>query len=113
MYPISYKTLEDGTIEFIYEDKEYSEWVKMGEKYGTVGCILKSYKGKWSTFHSYGTLEHPLKQMQRITFIHHPLFDGERMPPEWYLKEQAEKREQEYWKEMNKHSKIVILDITK
>lgn len=96
MYPISYKKkiLLSGetVVNFYYAVDDMFRWVSEGKKSGTVGCILVGFKGPFSVYRCYGTLEHPCTEEHTIMVKQWEALDGPRQDPEWYLKDAAEKR---------------------
>lgn len=113
MNPISY-SYHNGEYTFQYDAEEYNQWKAQGEKTGDVGPILYKLiqEHKIYVYHSFGTFEHPVKEMHTISMKHSDAFEGEWKPPDWYLKGVADKRQADYWKNMFSSMKMVILDVS-
>lgn len=114
MNPISY-SYYNGEYIFQYDAEEYRQWKAQGESTGDVGYILHKLiqEHKIYVYQSFGTLEHPMKEMHTISVKHSDAFEGEWKSPDWYLKDVADKRQADYWKNMFSSMKMVILDVSK
>ena len=76
MTPISF-TIKNGTTRFHYKFSDLREWYSLGIKHGDTGMILWSRKENLVTYKCFGTIDAPMKHMLTLTFMHHPMFDGE------------------------------------
>jgi hypothetical protein len=67
---------KDGTFFYKYNYKELIRFIRRGKMFGDVGVLLMKCKDNYITYKGFGTIEHPNTDMQTITLMHNPIFDG-------------------------------------
>ena len=80
MRPESYIE-KDGKVFFLYSYKDYMTWYLRGKEFGDAGSLLHSMDGVFYTYETFGTIEHPFKEMCQLQLVHNPIFDGVQIEP--------------------------------
>ncbi len=76
MNPISF-TVQDGYTQFKYDTKELKAFLLRGREHGDCGWIIVKREGRVLHYLGFGTIEHPSKNIHRISMLHFEPFDGE------------------------------------
>jgi hypothetical protein len=88
MFPYKYTTDAASKVTFHYDPVEYRAWYKSGD----TGQLLVSIEG---LMYTYWIMGNGVKYTIHVK--HFPPWDGPVQPPEYYLKENVEKRMADFW----------------
>lgn len=75
MKPIQYTETPSG-YKFHYSFTQLREFLVRGHAYGDTGMLLIEKTDDWMNYRGFGTIEHPFKQLTRLTLKYNAALDG-------------------------------------